>query len=112
MAYAVELTRRAERDLVDLYEFLCAEHSAVARRWFNGLEKAIQKLEQLPRRCPSAPESRIADRHVRHVLYGTKPKIYRVIYEIDESHQTVRVLTVRHGARDLLIARDRIGKER
>jgi plasmid stabilization system protein ParE len=111
MAYVVELTRRAERVLVALYEFICAEDSAVARRWFNGLEKAIQKLEQLPRRCPIAPESQIADRQLRHVLYGTKPNIYRVIYKIDESRQTVRVLTVQHRARDLLIARDRVGKE-
>src|SRR6266481_10154918 len=51
MAYAVELTLRAERDLDDLYEYLSAEHPAVARRWFNGLEKAIFTLERFPRRC-------------------------------------------------------------
>jgi len=106
MAYAVELTRRAERDLDDLYEFLSAEHSAVARRWFNGLENAIFTLERFPRRCPRAPEARSARRHLRHLLYGTKPNIYRVLYEIDETRKLVRVLTIRHGARDTLIARE------
>jgi toxin ParE1/3/4 len=111
MAYAVELTRRAERDLIELYEFLCAKRSSDAQRWFKGLEKAIQKLELHPRRRPTAPESRTADRQLRQALYGNKPNICRVLYEIDESRQTVRVLTIRHGARDLFISRDRIRKQ-
>jgi mRNA-degrading endonuclease RelE of RelBE toxin-antitoxin system len=35
----------------------------------------------------------------RHLLYGKKPNVYRVIYEVDEKLQTVWVLTIRHGAR-------------
>jgi toxin ParE1/3/4 len=111
MAYAVELTRRAERDLNDLYQFLSAEHSDVASRWLNGLEKAISKLERFPRRCSLAPESRRASRRLRHLLYGTKPNIYRVVYEIDETHRIVWVLTIRHGARDALVARERAKME-
>jgi mRNA-degrading endonuclease RelE of RelBE toxin-antitoxin system len=34
------------------------------------------------------------------------PNIYRVLYEIDEPNELVRVLTIRHGARDALIARE------
>ncbi len=110
MAYAVELTLRAERDLSALHEFLSAEHSTVARMWFNGLEKAICTLEKFPRRCPRAPESRRASRPLRHLLYGTKPDVYRVLYEIDEPRRIVWVLTVRHGARDAVIARERSKK--
>jgi toxin ParE1/3/4 len=106
MAYAVELTRRAERDLSDLYEYLSAQHSSVARRWFNGLEKAIFTLERFPRRCQRAPEAPRTGRPLRHLLYGTKPNLYRVLYEIDETRKLVRVLTIRHGARDTLIARE------
>jgi toxin ParE1/3/4 len=107
MVYDVELTRRAERDLDDLYEFFSAEDSKVIRRWFNGLEKAVYTLEELPRRCPRAPESRRTDRPLRHLLYGTKPNIYRVLYEVDEKRKIVRVVTIRHGARDAFIARER-----
>jgi len=32
------------------------------------------------------------------LLYGKKPHIYRVIYEIGQPHKTVQVLTIRHGA--------------
>jgi plasmid stabilization system protein ParE len=107
MAYAVELTVRAERDLDDLYEFLSAERSNVARRWLNGLEDAIGTLERFPRRCPRFPEARKAKRPLRHLLYGTKPDVYRVPYEIDETRKIVWVLTIRHGARDTLISRER-----
>lgn len=106
MAYAVELTRRAERDLDDLYEFVSAEGSVLAHVWFSNLEKAIFALERFPRRCPGAPEARRAGCPLRHLLYGTKPNIYRVLYEIDETKKLVRVLTIRHGARDTLIARE------
>ncbi|SPE34331.1 Plasmid stabilization system [Candidatus Sulfopaludibacter sp. SbA6] len=98
MAYRVELTARARRDLDYLYECIHADESAAAARWYNGLEKAVYRLEQLPRRCPVAPESRRTGRQLRNLLYGGKPHVYRVIYEIDEMEKTVRVLTIRHGA--------------
>ena len=98
MAYLVELTDRAARDLSYLYEWLDAAESVTASRWFNGLEKAVKTLERFPRRCPVAPESNKAKRSLRHLLYGKRPHIYRVIYEIDEPKKLIRVLTIRHGA--------------
>jgi plasmid stabilization system protein ParE len=110
MAYAVELTLRAERDLDELYEYLSAEHSAAARRWFTGLEKAIFSLEKFPRRCPRAPEARRANWPLRQLLYGGQPDVYRILYVINEMLHIVRVLTIRHGARDAFIARERSKK--
>lgn len=100
MAYRVELTLRAERDAEYFYRRIAAADAAAAARWFNRLEQAIYTLEGFPRRCPVAPESKKAKRPLRHLLYGAKPDVYRIIYEIDEPHRTVWVLTVRHGARD------------
>jgi len=100
MAYLVELTLRAERDLEYLYQRIAADDSTAAARWFNGLEEAIYTLERLPRRCPVAPESRKTRRRLRHLLYGAKRDVYRVIYEIDEPHKLVQVLTIRHSAMD------------
>lgn len=104
MTYRVELTRRASRDLEYLYQYIHAESSPTAARWYNGLERAIRTLECFPRRCPSAPEALKARRPLRHLLYGRKPYVYRVIYEIAESYKTVHILTIRHGARDEEIA--------
>jgi toxin ParE1/3/4 len=104
MAYLVELTLRAERDLEFLYQRISADDSAAAARWFNGLEKAIYTLERWPRRCPLAPESKKAKRRLRHLLYGARRDLYRVIFEIDESRKAVRVLTIRHAAIDEFIS--------
>ena len=100
MEYAVNLSRRAERDLNELFEFLDASNSAAANRWFNGLENAIYSLERLPRRGARAAEGQRIRRSLRHLLYGNKPDVYRGIYEIYDSTKTILVLGVRHGARD------------
>ena len=100
MSYRVEFTARAARDLEDLYERIRAAESAAAFRWYNRLEEAINTLESFPRRCPAARESKKTRRPLRNLLYGAKPHVYRVIYEIDESSRLVRVLTIRHGAMD------------
>src|SRR5579862_1871838 len=84
MAYLVELTLRAERDLDYLYQRISADDSVAAARCFNGLERAMYTLERFPRRCPVAPESKRTRRELRHLLYGAKRDEYRVIYEISE----------------------------
>jgi plasmid stabilization system protein ParE len=98
MAYLVSLSDRAERDLAALYEEKNAAGSSAAARWFNGLEAAVLTLEQFPRRCPAAPEGLRTKRALRHLLYGKKPHVYRVIYEVDERQKIVQVITIRHGA--------------
>ncbi len=100
MGYDVKLSRRAERDLHELFEYLDAGNSNVARRWFNGLEKAIYSLERFPRRCPRAPEARKSGRPLRHLLYKSKHDVYRVLYEIRDLTKTVIILAVQHGVRD------------
>lgn len=100
MAYRVELTHRAGRDLSHIYARINAAESSSAAQWFNGCEEAVYDLARLPRRCPLAPEGRRAKRPLRHLLYGNKPHIYRAIFEIDESSKIVNVLAIRHGAMD------------
>jgi hypothetical protein len=58
MAYRVEISDRAFRDMAILYEEKHVEESKVAARWLNGLEQAVHTLGELPRRCPVAPESK------------------------------------------------------
>jgi toxin ParE1/3/4 len=100
MSYRVEMTQRASRDLEYLYQYIHADSSAAAARWYNGLERAICTLEHFPRRCAVAPEAGKLGRPLRHLLYGVRPHIYRVLYEIDEPQKIVPVVTIRHGARE------------
>jgi toxin ParE1/3/4 len=99
MAYAVKFAARAIRDLEILYMEKNAVDSQAAARWYNGLERVAYALASYPHRCPAAPEARKAKRKLRHLLYGKKPHVYRVIYEVDEERQAVWVLHIRHGAR-------------
>jgi plasmid stabilization system protein ParE len=95
MAYLVNLTSRAERDLALLYLRINAEDSGAALRWYRGFKEAILSLEEQPKRCPVTPENG----KFRHLLYGNKPHIYRAIYRVLEKQRQVDVLHIRHGAR-------------
>ena len=106
MTYRVELADRAVRDLELHYLEKNAVESRAAARWYNRLEDAVSALGTYPYRCPVAPEGRKMKRKLRHLLYGKKPHVYRVIYEIDERQRTVWVLTIRHAARRMVKASD------
>ena len=95
MAYQVRITARAERDVAQLYDDINAASSASATRWYMGLKRSILSLEELPKRCAVTPENR----KLRHLLYGNKPHVYRVIYRVLEKQRRVDILHIRHGAR-------------
>lgn len=95
MAYVVSIVSRAERDLDSLYDEINVENSEAALKWYRGLNRAILSLEKHPYRCPSTPENN----ELRHLLYGHKPHIYRVIFRVLENRKQVVVLHIRHGAR-------------
>jgi plasmid stabilization system protein ParE len=94
MAYLVNLTARAERDLAHLYEKINAAHSDAALKWYQGLKEGILSLENYPNRCPVAGENA----SFRHLLHGHKPAVYRVIYRVVEKRKRVDVLHIRHSA--------------
>ncbi len=95
MAYLVNITSRAERDLTRIYERINANDSDAALEWYHRFKQAILSLEKQPNRCPVTPEN---DK-LRHLLYGNKPHIYRAIYRVMEKQKQVEVLHIRHGAR-------------
>ena len=95
MAYLVEITVRAQRDFASLYEEIHAGDSEAAQKWYRGLKEAVLSLEKLPNRCPRTSENP----QLRHLLYGRKPHVYRVIYRVLDGAKRVEVLHVRHGAR-------------
>jgi toxin ParE1/3/4 len=96
MAYRVELTNRAGRDLRQIYRQIRAEDSERAIAWFNGLETAVYSLSEHVSRGPTTPENK----KLRHLLYGNKPHVYRIIYRVNERAQIVKVVHIRHGARN------------
>jgi toxin ParE1/3/4 len=107
MTYRVELTARADRNLKRIFRYINAESSPQAFAWFNELEAAILSLDRHAKRSPVTAENRA----VRHLLFGKKPNVYRVIFAIDERARVVRVLHIRHGARPA-IAETAVGLSR
>jgi plasmid stabilization system protein ParE len=102
MAYLVNITARAERDFASLYEELKVAQSGAALKWYRELKEAVLSLEEIPLRCPVTRENR----QLRHLLYGRKPYVYRVIYRVLEKQKRVDVLHIRHGARQDLTEAD------
>jgi plasmid stabilization system protein ParE len=99
VAYRVDVTERAERDLERIFIRIEADRSEPAHTWFNGLERTVLSLGQNPARGAPIPEGG----GLRHLLYGRKGRRYRVIYAIDEASRAVTVLHIRHGARDAFL---------
>jgi toxin ParE1/3/4 len=95
MAYLVNISTRAQRDLALIYKRINADDSDMALQWYRGLKQAILSLEEQPNRCPATPENQ----KLRHLLYGRKPHVYRAIYRVVETRKQVEVLHIRHGAR-------------
>lgn len=95
MQYLVRLTDRALRDMELLYEFIEADASEAAFAWFNELTDAISSLERYPERGAFVPETK----KLRHLLFGKKRSIYRIIYSIDKRNAVVNILHIRHVAR-------------
>jgi plasmid stabilization system protein ParE len=94
MAYRVKIMPRAQRDPDWIYRWIGAGSSGAALAWYRGLREAIRSLRNNPRRSPATPENAA----FRHLLYGAKPHVYRVIYRIVEKQKEVEILHVRHGA--------------
>ena len=94
MDYRVRLTRRAERDLGEIFEHIYAGNSPAAGAWYAGLRKAILSLERDPKRGATTPENT----KMRHLLYGHRRHVYRMIYRVMERKKEVEILHIRHGA--------------
>jgi plasmid stabilization system protein ParE len=98
MTYRVETAAAAEQDADAILEWLLSERAGdTGKRWFLALQDAIASLAEFPTRCPLAPEDTAFPFEVRHLLYGRKPHVYRILFTIES--QTVYVLHIRHGRR-------------
>jgi plasmid stabilization system protein ParE len=100
MAFRVEVTPKAERDAIEILNWLIEEHvEETGLRWFQGLEAAIASLRIMPERGVLAPEHRSFPFGLRQLLYG-KRRRYRILYTIEGT--TVFVLRIRRPGQKLL----------
>jgi plasmid stabilization system protein ParE len=101
MTFRVETTAAAEQDADAILDWLLSEHAGeTGMRWTAALQDAIASLSEFPTRCSLAPENAAFPFEVRHLLYGRKPHVYRILFTIE--NETVYVLHIRHGRREPL----------
>jgi toxin ParE1/3/4 len=87
MAFRVEITEEAEHDAKAILDWLISEEAGEAGlRWFQRLKEAIASLDIFPGRCPLAPENKDFPFEVRHLLYGRRPHVYRVIFRVEDGN--------------------------
>jgi plasmid stabilization system protein ParE len=90
----------AEAELEAAYLWLSERDPEAAVAWYNGALDALSTLETFPGRCPLAPECDALEHKIRQLLYGRRRHAYRILFDI--SGKTVRILHIRHGAREHL----------
>lgn len=100
MTYRVELTEEAKSDARQAYRWIAQTSPERAVRWYDGIEAAVARLDEMPGRCPLAPEDAFFPMEIRQLLYGRRPHAYRLLFEIREEEGAVYVLRILHGARD------------
>jgi plasmid stabilization system protein ParE len=80
-----------------------------AEAWVDGLLAHLLTLENMPWRCPLAPESIEFDGEIRHLLHGKGRNCHRVLFTISDGPRprtkVVDVVHIRHASRDVLRAR-------
>ena len=100
MIYRVITQPSAEAGADEAFRWLYEHSPEAAARWYRGLRQAIESLAEYPQRCPLAPENRYFGEEIRHLLYGRRRGVYRILFTIQDD--TVSVLYVRHSAQDVL----------
>jgi len=109
MAYTVSLTAPAEADAYAAFERIREVAPYSAAKWLRDLFAAMATLADIPARCPLIPEADELGDPVRHLLYGKRTAIYRIIFDIQEASEEgprVRVLRIWPGARDRIATED------
>jgi plasmid stabilization system protein ParE len=104
--HRVRISSQAERDLRDQFAWWSENRSLQqARRWFEGIRRAINSLAANPDKRPKAPEDGRWPFTIRQLVFGLgRTPSHRAVFRIDREH--VIVLRVRHLAQDELGAVD------
>jgi toxin ParE1/3/4 len=91
--YKVFITRHAENDLVEIYDYIAADNPVIAIAFVLALEEKVFSLSTMPERMPLIPENNLLGTCYRHLIHGK----YRAILKVHD--RTVIVLRVIHGSR-------------
>jgi plasmid stabilization system protein ParE len=95
--YAVRLSARAQTDILDAIRWECNSSAKRGAEWEAVCEEALASLRTMPNRCPIVKELTLEEASVRRLIFGSKPAIYKIYFQI--SDDMVDVLYCRHASR-------------
>ena len=105
MSHRVIIQPSAFDDLDETLTYLTKHYSpATVSAWYDGCSAAIESLAENPERCSRARESDKLGVEIRQLLYRRHRSVHRILFTLREN--SVRVLYVRHSARDDMTPRD------
>jgi plasmid stabilization system protein ParE len=84
-------TPPAIRRVLEIADYIAKDSELRSQKWQKGVFKAVERLRDFPRSGRITPEKNRED--IREIFYGK----YRIVYHLDEKHNHVVILTVRHG---------------
>ncbi|MBX3388965.1 MAG: type II toxin-antitoxin system RelE/ParE family toxin [Phycisphaeraceae bacterium] len=92
--FRLKITSRAQRDLLQIRDFIAAEAPETALEYYDAFLDRIRELGVFPRRYPIETGIGHRGKEIRSRPIGN----YRIIYSVGKG--SVHILTVLHGARD------------
>ena len=92
---SVFLSRRAERDLAEIYHYLSEQSPRALVKVDQKIFKAFRRLESFPNSGHFVKEF-VGKRYREILVYH-----YRIIYRILYNRRRIQIVTIRHGKRFL-----------
>ncbi len=87
------------QDAEQAYLWIAERDPDGGERW-DGIVETVLSLEQMPLRCPLAPEDPYFEEEIRMLLYGRRRGQFRILLTV--SGDRVLVLHIRRAFRDLV----------
>lgn len=94
--YRVIISPNTLERIEDSFEFIFKQSPQNGINWLQELYDAIDSLEKMPSRCGTIREQDSFGIEIRQLLHYS----HRIIFTIDDSTDSVRVLEFRHAAQD------------
>ena len=93
-SYQIIISPVAAADLEAIYEFVARDSPGNASILVERILNAIERLGSFPHRTVAVPR-----RDTKRSVRSLPMQPYVVYFRVDDPSKTVRILTVRHGAR-------------
>lgn len=94
MNWALERSREAQADLIDIWCYIAVDNPNAADRQIDKIEAIFNRLREYPRLGAERDD-------IVGGLRGFVRGHYLVLYQLDESHRSSQIIRVIHGMRDL-----------